>query len=59
MAKGGTYCDLLRSLQIMASLHEGLGQSPPVSVVCGSSTIEAIFLSQTVPRDYDTQCGVD
>jgi hypothetical protein len=48
--KARAYCDLLWGLQI-ALFHKGIGQAPPMSIVCGGSTVKAIFTSETVPCD--------
>src|SRR5262249_17605384 len=58
LGKAVTYCDLLWSLQI-ASSHEGLGQSSPVSIMCGSGTVKAIFSSETIPCYQDSGCRVN
>ena len=43
-----TYLELLGGLQL-APLPECFGQPPPVSLVGGGGTVEAVFLSETVP----------
>ena len=45
-----TYCELFWRFQI-APLRERVGQSTPVSLVCGGGTVEAVFFPENVPRD--------
>lgn len=45
-----THCELFWRFQI-APLRERVGQSPPVSLVCGGGTVEAVFFPENIPRD--------